>query len=711
MANELVAGSYKDYVASVLNGEMTAEEINQKVKELLEIEYALDQASIVAITDQKGSITYVNDLFCELSQYSREELIGQNHRILNSGYHPKDFFKEMWKTIGNGKVWRGEIKNKRKDGSYYWVYATIVPFLNEKGIPYQYISIRTDITKEKELEEELARGNEKYRLIAENSVNLISLINKDGMFHYISPSFNRILQYDLCYLENRNLFEIIHPADLTVFKENVDKALNKRLKNIEMELRIRNSCGQYVYVETDLSIVHQSTYSKEPLILVSMKDISAEKEIEKQILHLSYYDPLTGFPNRLSFISELRKEMLKSHVQSIGILFLDLDNFKSINEQLGHDSGDIFLKEAAEKIKNSIRPSDVAARMSGDEFIIMLRNVKDEETVKTISNRIINSFNKPITVDNKEFIVTCSIGIAIYPQHGTTAEELIKNADKALTHVKKGTKNDYLIFNKDIETRSLERRLLENALRNALENGQFFLQFQPKMNMLSNKLVGMEALVRWKHPDLGIISPNKFISIAEEIGLIIPLGEWVLREACKQARIWQEKYHSSLMISVNVSVRQLEHPQFIENIKKVLRETKIKPQLLELEVTESILADVQNVVEVLNKIRELGIQVSVDDFGTGYSSLSYLKHLPIDTLKIDASFVRDIHINEESRAIIIAILNIANSIGLKVIAEGVELQEQIETLCINGCQFAQGYFFSKPLDKKEFERYIEQCVE
>lgn len=709
MGNQMANDSTNDYVASFLNGNMTIEEINARLQKIIDIEYALDKSSIIAITDRQGKITYVNDLFCEMAQYSREELIGQNHRIINSGYHSKEFFKQMWRTIGNGHIWKGEIKNKKKDGSFYWVHATIVPFLNEKGIPYQYISIRTDITKEKELEEVVARSNEKYRLIAEHSVNLISLIDQNGMFQYISPSFNTVLQYELCYVENSNIFNLIHPSDEILLKKNIDKLLSKQLENVEIEIRIRNSLGQYIYVEADLSRVHNSTYSKEPLILVAMKDITSEKEIEKQILHLSYHDPLTGFPNRLSFMRELRKEIIKSN--RIAILFLDLDNFKSVNDQLGHDLGDIFIKEAAKNIKSSIRPSDMAARMGGDEFIIMLRNAQDEKVVQTVVSRILKKFNKPIIVENKEFVVTCSIGVAIYPQHGSTPEELIKNADNALTHVKKGNKNDFLIFNKDIESQSLERRILESAMRNALENEQFFIQYQPKINMITNKLVGMEALVRWEHQDLGVIPPGKFISIAEEIGLIIPLGEWVLKRTCQQVVKWHKKYNTSIVVSVNVSVRQLEDPHFIDKLKKILKETKIKPQLLEIEVTESILADVQNAVEVLNKIRALGVKVSVDDFGTGYSSLSYIKHLPIDIIKIDASFVRDIHMNEESRAIVKAVLNIANSVGLNVIAEGVELKEQIEILCADGCQFAQGYYFSKPLNQNDFEQYLLQFIE
>ena len=431
-----------------------------------------------------------------------------------------------------------------------------------------------------------------------------------------------------------------------------------------------------------------------------MRNISERKEVEKAIYQLAFHDSLTNLPNRRSFINQLRSEIMERKLtrSKLSVFFIDLDNFKSINDQWGHDAGDLVLKEAAERIQSVIRPTDIVARFGGDEFIVMLKDVQDEEDAITIAKRILTQFQNPIN--------ECWSRVYNYLQywcgesilnHGESPEDLIKNADTALYYVKERGKNDYRIFNQLMEHQSLERRLLENSLRQGIKEQQFYIEYQPKMNMSTNELMGMEALVRWNHPDLGIISPGKFIPLAEETGLIVPLGEWILKESCRQTSSWQEKGFPSLILSVNVSVRQLEDLHFVDKVKTILHETGLDPNCLELEITESVLADIKSTIPILKEIQKLGIQISIDDFGTGYSSLSYLKDLPIDTLKIDQSFVKDIHTNKESKEIAKAIINLAHSIGLNVIAEGVELKEHVDELSKDGNILAQGYYYSKPL--------------
>lgn len=706
----------KSAVSTRVEQDVDLNKLLEELKELKDLKYALDKASIVGITDAQGRITYVNDLFCEITQYSREELIGKTHNVINSGYHSKEFFKNMWKEIGSGNIWKGDIRNKKKDGTYYWVHATIIPFLNENGKPYQYIAIRTDITKEKELEEEVKQSYRKYQLIAEHSDKFVTLIDEDGSFYYISPTFNILLHHDIKALEKKKLFDLIHPDDLSLLKREIQylldskKVLKKKVSK-EMEFRMQNGDGKYIDVEGTIKLILDEDRNKE-LVLIAMSDITDRKEVEQTIYHLAYHDSLTNFPNRVTFMNQLRTYMMdvKLTKQKFAVLFIDLDNFKYINDQLGHDSGDLVIVKAAEFIREALRDSDVAARMGGDEFIVMLKDIRDlNETISIVKN-ILANFQKPIVVNGKECTITCSIGVACFPEHGDTPEELIKNADSALGLVKKNQKNNYYIFNKNMENISLERRIIENAMRKGLKENQFFLEYQPKLNIQNDELVGMEALVRWNHPDLGTIPPGKFISLAEETGLIVPLGEWILKESCRQAKEWHEKGFGKLVVSVNVSVRQLQDPNFVTQVEQILMETGLEPSCLELEVTESVFADLNSMIPILKQLRSLGLHISVDDFGTGYSSLSYIKHLPIDTLKVDGSFVKDIHTNGESKAIVKAIIHLAETIGLKVIAEGIELKEHVEALKRDGCIFGQGYYYSRPLKKEAFEEFVQNIV-
>ena len=550
-----------------------------------------------------------------------------------------------------------------------------------------------------------------HRMIAENITDLVAIINRNGVIQYVTPSFKNMLNYDLSSCQRSNFFDIIHEDERdTVRNEIVSYSGRTIKKTLKSEFRLLHEVGYYIDFEADIISMTEHPFPKNDneLLLVVMRNISERKEGEKAIYQLAFHDSLTNLPNRRSFINQLRSEIMERKFtrSKLSVFFIDLDHFKSINDQWGHDAGDLVLKEAAERIQSVIRPTDIVARFGGDEFVVMLKDVQDEEDAITIAKRILTQFQNPINKSGQEYTTTCSIGVAHYPNHGESPEDLIKNADTALYYVKERGKNDFRVFDQLMEHQSLERRLLENSLRQGIKEQQFYIEYQPKMNMSTNELMGMEALVRWNHPDLGIISPGKFIPLAEETGLIVPLGEWILKESCRQTSSWQEKGFPSLILSVNVSVRQLEDLHFVDKVKTILHETGLDPNCLELEITESVLADIKSTIPILKEIQKLGIQISIDDFGTGYSSLSYLKDLPIDTLKIDQSFVKDIHTNKESKEIAKAIINLAHSIGLNVIAEGVELKEHVDELSKDGNVLAQGYYYSRPLKVGAFEDYM-----
>lgn len=682
-------------------------ELNMVVNELADVKYALDQSTILAITDHKGIILRANEQFCRISKYERSELIGNDHRILNSGFHPKGFFKDMWSCIRSGQVWRGEIRNRAKDGSYYWVDTTIVPFKNQAGEIYQYLSIRSDITARKQMEDELKRSEEKYRIIAENTSDIISIINLDGEFLYLSPSQKRVWEHTVPDEEIHNLFEWIVEDDRDIFAYAIQHAFSTR-KEYMVECRINTQRNDVIWTESKINPIMDEEGNVTKLLLVT-RDVTDRKQSEETIHHLAYHDALTDLPNRRMYVQQLSKEMMqaKRFQSNLAVLFLDLDRFKDVNDSFGHDVGDMLLIEASKRLQACLKPGDVVARLGGDEFTIMQNQLQDQNEATALAEQIMNQLQRPFELDGHVFNVSCSIGIALYPQDGDNPEDLLKRADTALYTVKSRGKNGYDFFDPTMEAKSLERILMENEMRKAIEQEQFQIYYQPKIDIATSAMTGMEALVRWVHPELGIIPPNRFIPIAEETGMILALGEWILKQACKQNKIWHDQGYT-LKVSVNLSARQIYQKDLVEMIKDILRETNLSPDWLELEITESIFVKMEEATAVLQQIRDIGIQISIDDFGTGYSSFSYIKSLPVDTIKIDASFIRDIHHNQESQAIVKAIVTIAQSLNMNVIAEGIELHDQVAALKENGCDHGQGYLFSKPLPTDDFDQFLRQ---
>ncbi len=437
-------------------------------------------------------------------------------------------------------------------------------------------------------------------------------------------------------------------------------------------------------------------------------DISARKQAEEAVYHLANYDALTDLPNRILLHDRLAQAMVQAHRQHtmVGVMFIDLDQFKIINDTLGHKMGDILLQKVAERLKGCIREGDTVSRRGGDEFVILLPELKYAEDAVRIAQKILRSIAMPFAMDDHELHISTSIGLSFYPRDGKNAEHLIKNADLAMYRAKENGRNNYQIYHAKMDRNAQERLALETSLRHALERKEFVLCYQPQRNIHSGKIVGVEALLRWRHPELGVLAPDQFLSLAEQCGLILPINTWVLHTAITQAQAWQAAGFPDLRLAVNISPQQFYQPNLPNKINQLLKETGYNPDLLELEINENTLItqphNAEKNITTLRKLRKLGVHIAIDDFGTGYASLNYLRHLAIDTLKIDSSLVADITTNQDDAAIVNAIISMAHNLSLKVVAEGVETGEQANYLKTHKCGGVQGFYFGKPLSPDVF---------
>lgn len=465
--------------------------------------------------------------------------------------------------------------------------------------------------------------------------------------------------------------------------------------------------------------VHKINIERYKLINRQLEEVTEKKEeitslyeeiaaSEEEIKQLAYHDHLTGLPNLRCFNEQLNHAInLANRTEKMfTIMFLDLDSFKMINDTMGHNIGDKLLKQVAQRLVDTLRKSDVLARIGGDEFIVMIENIKDENEIKIVADKILGCFTHPFLLNNQEFFVTTSIGIAVYPTDGNDADKLMKNADIAMYRAKQRGKNQYVFCTPGMKTKASRTMKLTSDLYRALEKNEFELYYQPQVNCNTNEIVGLEALIRWNHAELGMVYPGEFIPIAEQNGLIISIGEWVMRTACWQNKAWQEAGYSPIRIGVNLSVQQLQDANIVNQVKDILRETDLDPEYVELEITESIAMTHKRYVETINALKDLGVKIAIDDFGTQYSSLNYLKRLSVDRIKIAMPFIQGISENPNDEAITKTIITLARSMGIDVIAEGVETINQLEFLSQENCNEIQGFYFFKPMPLNELEKLL-----
>ncbi|MBZ0154800.1 MAG: EAL domain-containing protein [Alphaproteobacteria bacterium] len=435
----------------------------------------------------------------------------------------------------------------------------------------------------------------------------------------------------------------------------------------------------------------------------------SESHMRETMRRQAYHDILTGLPNRILFMEHLALEILQAHRnrQMLAVLLIDLDRFKSVNDCMGHTAGDRLLQAVTYRLKDTLREGDIIARIGGDEYAVLLPQITREQDVVTIIKKIMKALRAPHMIDTYEIFLSASVGASLYPDDGENAETLVQNADTALYHAKEKGASSYQFYSPAMNMRAFKRIVLENSLRQTLESGGFIVYYQPQVNISTRQVTGIEALIRWNHPELGMLTPLHFIPLAEETGLIIPIGEWVLRAACEQNRLWQEEGFPPVTVTVNLSAHQFLQPDLEKMVQRVLRETSLDSKYLDLEITESTaMQNIDMTIPRLQRLSEMGVQLSIDDFGTGYSSLSYLKKLPVQKLKIDRSFISEVTTDSDDQAIVNAVIVMAHKMRLKVIAEGVETEEQLSFLHSSKCDEMQGYLFSKPLPAEELGKRL-----
>lgn len=573
----------------------------------------------------------------------------------------------------------------------------------EEKVKERTAALIAEIAERKKVEEQLRKLSQAI----EQSPSIVLILDTEGRIEYVNPKFSQITDYAPEEVVGLNLRDLSEQSPKEY--QQMWKAITSG-EEWRGEFRSKKKNGELYWELTSTSPIR----NPEGIIthfLVVKEDITQRKRDEETILHMAYHDALTDLPNRSLLNDRLTQALVhaRRNKQMLAVMFIDLDRFKTINDTLGHAIGDQLLQSVAKRLVNLLREGDTVARMGGDEFILLLPGITQAESAAKIAYKILEAFKPSFYFNDHELHVTSSIGIALYPDDGEDAETLLKNADTAMYRAKEQGRNNYQFYTPAMNATAFERLVLENNLRRALERKEFVIYYQPKICLQTEQIVGMEALVRWQHPELGLISPAKFIPLAEETGLIVPLGAWVLHTACTQSKTWQNAGFPPLDIAVNLSARQFQQPDLVEMVARVLEETGLAPYHLQLEITESIaMQNVEFTVKMLRKLKEMGIRILLDDFGVDYSSLSYLKRFPLHALKIDQSFMHDISTNSYSAMIITMIITLAHSLKLNVIAEGVETKEQLDFLKQLHCDEAQGYYFGPPISAEEFTQLLQK---
>ncbi|MEO7322698.1 MAG: EAL domain-containing protein [Burkholderiales bacterium] len=663
---------------------------------------------IVFVKDAKDlRFVWINRAAEDLIGISRDECVGKTYHDFFPAAQAASFDAGDREVLYSKQVLDvpEEIISLR-NGHERILHTQKIPILDAQDRPEFLLCISQDITERKLAEQALRTSEERFQLIAENVSDLIAIVDIDGKRLYNSPSYRTLFGEDVL-LPGSDSFAQIHLDD----REKVIQLFHETVKSGQgrpTQFRFLLPDGNVRFIESHGSAVRGAGGEVERIIVVS-RDVTERLRADERLRHLAHHDLLTNLPNRVLMRDRIEQALIQAQRSNkrAALLFIDLDHFKNINDLLGHTVGDQLLREVAQRLKRCVRDSDTVSRQGGDEFIVLLQGLPMRAHAVVTAEKIVEAFSQPFSVSNHTLDITASIGLSVYPDDGTDAETLLRNADTAMYHTKASGRHGYQFFNAELAEAVRHRADLGKQMREAIGSNEFRLHYQPRIDLTTGGIPSIEALVRWNHPELGLIGPMQFIPYAEESGLIVSLGKWILKEACRQNAAWRRSGFPHLRIAVNVSGRQLRQNDFVNMVSKVLSETRMPASALELELTETVfMQEAGHTAATFGQLRKMGVQLAIDDFGTGYSNLSYLKRFGVDRLKIDQSFIRDITTDRNDAAIVSAIMAMARSLQIAVTAEGVETEQQLLYLRAEGCSEAQGFLFSRPLAADEFEQQM-----
>ncbi len=701
--------SFLRVIADTLAGVIERHRADEQVRQLSR---AVEQGpASIMITQIDGTIVYVNPKFTRVTGYAPDELIGRNPRMLQSGQTSEQTYRELWSTINAGQVWRGEIVNRKKNGEFYWEWQVIAPVKDERAEITHFIAIKEDITKRKHDDETMRNNQALLRSVVDNTDNALIVLDEKKAAIFYNQRYATLWKLPRELLDGRPTLETVLRAQCangTHNSQDIDRLLldyDDQLRNADPSKIMTLSRSDGVVIESyavELGGVGH---------LMLYRDITQQRNYENQLLHLATHDALTDLPNHNLFQDRMQQAVIYAarHECRAGVLFIDLDHFKLVNDNFGHNVGDTVLKIIGQRIATVLRAGDTVARHGGDEFAAVICEVRERLDVNRIVHKIINAVQEPIELGDERLEITCSIGVSTYPDDGEDAESLVRCADIAMYRAKELGRNSFVFYAEEMEVGPPENMSLRRDLRRVLEREELVLYYQPQVDLGTGEISGAEALVRWQHPELGLVPPDRFIPLAEESAIIGHIGEWVLHTACAQIRAWLDEGLGARRVSVNVSPRQFRQQDIASLVADALKRWELDASSLDLELTESvILESPEKAINTFNAIKAVGVGLSIDDFGTGYSNLAHLKRFPIDRVKIDRTFVKDIPSDSDDAVIARTIISMAHLLGCKVVAEGVETLPQLSFLRLHHCDEVQGYYFSRPIPAAEFTDLLRQ---